>query len=129
MYFGEICQLFPGVFFFWQGPTGEKSRAFFLNLVFFLFTSTHFTTRQTGGEGWWVVNSPCLSAITTHNLTLAELPHFFPKILLVYLFAVYVFCSRNSGIVGLQFPYFWRKRLMMSVHNDCLYLKTCCSLY
>ena len=30
---------------------------------------------------------------------------------------------------GLQFPYFWSKSLLMSVHNYCLYLKTCWSLY
>ena len=88
------------------------------------YRSTHFTTRQTGGEGWWVVNSPCLSAITTHYLTLAGLPHFFSLILSIisFIFVVYVLCSRNGGIVGLQFPYFWSKRFMMSVDNGCLYL-------
>ena len=60
---------FLGYFLFWLGPTVEKSRPFFLKKIFFIFTSTHITTRQTGGEGWWVVNSPCLFAITTLNLT------------------------------------------------------------
>ena len=120
---GRSARFFLG-FFLLAGTYRGKSKVFFLNSFFFLFTSTHFTTRQTGGEGWWVVNSPCLSAITTHYLTLAGLPHFFSLILSIisFIFVVYVLCSRNGGIVGLQFPYFWSKRFMMSVDNGCLYL-------
>ena len=77
-FFGGDMLDFLGFFFFWQGPTlGKKVGHFFLIHFFFFFTSTYITTRQTGGEGWWVVNSPCLSTITTHNLTLACLPHLF----------------------------------------------------
>ena len=57
---------------------GKKVGHLFKISFFFFFTSTHITTRQTGGEGWWVVNSPCLSATTKHNLTLAGLRHVFP---------------------------------------------------
>ena len=107
MYFGEICQLFPGVFFFWQGPTGKKSGAFFLNSFFFLFTPTHITTRQTGGEGWWVLSSPCLSAITTHNLTLAGLPLFFLNLYLnlhfAYLLYMY-FAPEMVELLGCNSP-------------------------
>ena len=46
---------FPGFFFFWLGPTREKSGAFFLNSFFFLFLYLHIFPqgRQVGKVGGW----------------------------------------------------------------------------
>ena len=77
-FLGRYARFSWGFFLLAGTYIGEKSKTFFLIHFFFFFTPTHITTRQTGGEGWWVVNSPCLSAITTHNVTLACLPHLFP---------------------------------------------------
>ena len=50
----------------------------FFQQFFLSFLHLHILPQgQTGGEGWWVVNSPCLSAHTNINLTLAFFPHFF----------------------------------------------------
>ena len=74
-------QFFLG-FYCLAGTYRGKKWGIFLKFnffVFFFFTVTHITTRQTDGEDWWVVNSPCLSAITfsTHNATTSF--HYFAK--------------------------------------------------
>ena len=88
---GGDLPAFSWFFFFFWGYIRGKSSIFILKVFFFFFTPIHITTRQTGGEGWWVVNSLCLSAITTLHITLANLPNIFSFIshLLVNCSAVY----------------------------------------
>ena len=57
---------FKGLQFLEKGYKNSCSRIFFQHFFFF-FTDTHITIRQSGGEGWWVVNSPCLTVTTTHT--------------------------------------------------------------
>ena len=60
---GDLPAFSWGFFFFLGGGyIGKKSSIFILKVFILFFTPIHITTRQTGGEGWWVVNSPCLSA-------------------------------------------------------------------
>ena len=75
--FEEVWQLFTGFFLFFKGlhfvAKGFKnscSRNFFYKVFFSFYTPTHVTSRQSGGEGWWVVNSLYLSVNTTPKNTL-----------------------------------------------------------
>ena len=72
--FGSFSQgfffFFKGLHFAAKGFKNSCSRNFFYKNFFSFYTPTHVTSRQSGGEGWWVVNSPCLSVNTTPKNTL-----------------------------------------------------------
>ena len=52
----------------WQRVLKIHAVGIFLTVFFSFFTPTHVTSGQSGGEGWWVVNSPCLTAPPTQTL-------------------------------------------------------------
>ena len=48
---GDLPAFQLGFFYFFRGLQWEKVGNFFLAFFFFIFTTTHVTPRQTGGEG------------------------------------------------------------------------------
>ena len=84
IFLGKFASFSKGFFlFFWELHFVEKGfknlcSSLFFQQFFLSFLHLHILPQgQSGGEGWWVVNSPCLSAHTNINLTLAFFPHFF----------------------------------------------------
>ena len=50
-YMGRFASFSTGFFLFFRGLQWEKVGNFFFSVFFFIFTTTHVTPRQTGGEG------------------------------------------------------------------------------